>query len=141
MSQHDYFLHEDLSKPENRINIAIFGLMADPTFRRWFQSKLGLSEKSVLYPPKNATSEEGTGRPDFKVSVDDEIVAWIEVECFKDEDQLGRFRRIYRPAPVLAIWGSNCYGGDLSLDELSGFLAQPHPNWSRQVAFNVHYLR
>jgi hypothetical protein len=142
---HDFFVHEDLSKSENRINVAIFGLLADPTFRRWFQARLGLPENSVLYPPKNATSEEGTGtgRPDFKVTLGDEIIAWIEVECGEDAIQLGRFRQLYRPVPALAIWGRKSFGADLSLEELSDFLAQPHANWdpNGQVAFNVRYLQ
>ena len=135
------FVHEDLSKPENRINVALFGLMIDPAFRAWFQARLCLPSNSVIYPPKNAVSDEGSGRPDFAVTQDGRIVAWIEVECDKNEEQLLRYQRMYSQQRVISVWGRASYKSDLSLEEISGFLDHALPTWSPQASFNGEYLK
>ena len=40
----DLFLSEDLSKPENRINVALFGLMTQDWFREWFPEEIEPAE-------------------------------------------------------------------------------------------------
>ena len=57
------FTNEDLSRPENRINVAMFGVMAQDWFRVWLLSELNLPASSVVFPPTNV----GTERPDFTV--------------------------------------------------------------------------
>lgn len=133
----DLFLHEDLSKPENRINLAIFGLMCAHDFRTWFQEQLGLPAEAVLYPTINV---EGV-RPDFAVknASTDETLAWIEVECGKDQEQVDRFRRRLSE-PVLTIWGRTTHGSDLSLEQIKDFLHGWHPA-EPQVRFNAEHLR
>ena len=38
----DIFIYEDLTKMENRVNVALFGMMTQDWFREWFLEKLGL---------------------------------------------------------------------------------------------------
>src|SRR5437879_4506424 len=38
----DLFVREDVAKPENRVNLALFSLMLVPAFRRWFLGRLNL---------------------------------------------------------------------------------------------------
>jgi hypothetical protein len=137
----DIFLHEDTSKPENRINLAIFGLMAVPSFRRWMQERLGLGETAVLYPALNLS--DGAGRPDFAVknAESDATVAWIEVECYKDEEQLARFRKSCSPLLVKAIWGKREYGADLSLEEVAEHLSGLQYAEEPQIRYNAEHLR
>ncbi|MCX6023158.1 MAG: DUF6508 domain-containing protein [Chloroflexi bacterium] len=59
----DLFVREDVSKPENRVNLALFSLMLVPQFRHRFLRELGLDVDSIVYPPRNVPG----GRPDFVV--------------------------------------------------------------------------
>lgn len=133
------FLHEDTSKPENRINLAIFGLMSVKSFREWIQSRLGLPPTTVLYPAENLP--DGAGRPDFalKNADTDEIIGWVEVECYKDEEQLARFRKSC--GEVKAIWGKREYGADLSLEEIAEHLSGLEYSTEPQVRYNAEHLR
>ncbi len=68
-------MNEDLSNPENRVNVALFGLMTQDWLRTWFLEQLALPTDAVIYPPVN---ERGV-RPDFTVvGVDGSKLAWIE---------------------------------------------------------------
>jgi hypothetical protein len=114
----DLFLHEDIKKPENRINLAIFGLMCARPFRQWLQQRLQLPPEAVLYSCVNIV---GTSmRPDFVVrhAETEETLAWIEVECERDAAQLARFRT-QLSEPVLAIWGRRSYSADVSLEGMA----------------------
>ena len=53
----DVFVNEDVSKPENRVNLALFSLMQQTWFREWFLMKLELARDAVVYPAK---TQEGT---------------------------------------------------------------------------------
>ncbi len=70
-----------MSKPENRLNLALFGLMP----QEWFLRKLDLPLDSILHPPTNA---EGA-RPHLKVeALDGSTEAWIEVELGTNPEQI-----------------------------------------------------
>ena len=107
------FVNEDLSRPENRINVAMFGLLAQDWFRLWMLSMLGMSEDAVIYPPTNT----GEARPDLTVEdpVGRKTLGWIEVEVRTDAGQASRYRDRFQE-PVKTIWGRDCHGGDLSLE-------------------------
>ena len=109
------FVNEDLSRPENRINVALFGLMAQDWFRTWLLFSLGMPENAIVFPPTNV----GAQRPDFTIEDPDtgETFGWIEVEVGSDEGQLHRYAESFeeefgREGCVKSIWGR---GGDLSL--------------------------
>src|SRR5215207_9094541 len=71
------FVNEDIAKAENRVNLALFGLMLIPAVRTWVLDQLKLPIDSTLYPPQNV----GVGRPDLVVvSSDNIVVAWMEIE-------------------------------------------------------------
>ena len=46
------FVHEDFSRPENRTNLALLGILTIPAFRYWFLGRLGLPSDSIVYPPQ-----------------------------------------------------------------------------------------
>ena len=58
----DPFVNEDIAKPENRTNLALFALMNIPHFSDWIVHRLGLPQDTVIYPPQNVA---GNLRPDF----------------------------------------------------------------------------
>jgi hypothetical protein len=136
----DLFLHENVNQPENRINLAIFGLICVRPFREWLQQRLHLPPEAVLYPCTNLKGSPM--RPDFVVrhATTEKTLAWIEVECGKDEAQLARFRN-HLSEPVLAIWGRRTSGADLSLEEMAEFLDQLDTNDEPQVRWNAEHLR
>ena len=45
------FVNEDVSKPENRVNLALFSLMLVRDIREWLLSRLSLPAESIVYPP------------------------------------------------------------------------------------------
>lgn len=133
----DLFLSEDLKKPENRINVALFGLMQQDWFRKWFLSELRLPADAVVYPPTNTKG----ARPDLKaMRPDGATLAWIEVEVGTNVAQAEDYRQRYRPEPVKTLWGKQDSGGDLSLEEIANYL--DHQTALRpQIGINVQYLR
>ncbi len=139
----DLFTHEDLSKPENRINVSMFGLLSADIFRTWLHSRLGLDPNAVIYPSKNVVKDASGIRPDFVIrhAHTNVILGWIEIECGRDEEQLARFRSRL-PERVFAIWGRTVAGADLGLDEIAAFIESAdatshHP----QVRHNLRHLR
>jgi hypothetical protein len=94
------FVKEDVNKPENRTNLALFGLMLIPGIRTWLLKRLGLPVDSIMYPPQNVLG----GRPDFVVVGPNETVeAWIEVELGgENQAQLAQYRARL-DEPVLSI--------------------------------------
>ena len=110
------FTNEDLSRPENRINVAMFGLMAQDWFRIWLLSELEFCCSAVVYPPRNV----GLERPDFAVEDPEtgDTFGWIEVEVGSDAGQRKRYADRF-PEPVKTIWGTDGPGCDLSLEHIS----------------------
>lgn len=134
----DLFINEDLSKPENRVNVALFGMLQQDWFRKWFLKRLELPTNAVVYPPSN----NGRGyRPDMKVvSPDGSVQAWIEVELGTDESQVARYREEFNE-PIKTVWGKECDGGNLSLEEIADYLGSlPSENVTGQAALNSEYL-
>lgn len=133
----DLFIKEDLSKPENRINVALFGMMQQDWFRKWFLKQLKLSTDAIVYPPTNVNGY----RPDLKVvSLDGTTRAWIEVELGTDESQVTRYREEYCE-PVKTVWGRKSDGADLSLEEIADYLETClKRSATGQMAVNVDHL-
>ena len=116
------FVNENLSHPENRINVALFGLLAQDWFRTWLLSRLGMPETSIVFPPTNT----GTQRPDFTIEdpATGKTLGWLEVEVGSDEGQLGRYKEHFgkefgKEGCVKSICGR---GGDVSLECLAARL-------------------
>ena len=132
------FVNEDLSKPENRVNVALFGLMTQDWFRMWFLEKLSLPSDSVVYPPPNSRGS----RPDLAVSTPDvsRILALIEVELGTNAGQIEDYRHRYCE-PVKSVWGRRRDCGDLSLEEIEEFLGECIDSLQPQVQMNVKHLR
>ncbi len=131
----DMFVNEDLSKPENRINIAIFGLMPPDWFREWFLKELNLQSDAIVYPPRDA---EGA-RPDLKVVAGDgRPLARLEVELGTNPGQAEDYRKRYSE-PVKTVWGKRSDDGDLSLEEIAARL-DCQKDLSPQTQVNVGYL-
>jgi hypothetical protein len=95
-----------------------------------------------VYPPKNLSTEAGSGRPDFVVrdAVTQEVLAWIESECWSNQEQLDRYRRIYRER-IVALWGKPGPECDLSLQEVSAFLGREANDFDQQTRVNAEHLR
>jgi hypothetical protein len=141
MIEETMFLREDFSKLENRINVAMFGVMAIDEFREWFLDRLALPRDSVVYPPRNLIGEVGSGRPDFVVRTpDEEVLAWIEVECWSNAQQLAAYRLACRER-VIAIWGKPGPSCDLSLQEIAEYIDSLLPARVGQARFNFQHLR
>ena len=131
---HDLFVKEDISKPENRVNLALFSLVQQAWFREWILKKLCLPVDAVLYPPTNVLGH----RPDLKVVRDCSELAMIEVELGTNQDQADVYREKFDV--VKTIWGRRKDGGDLSLEEVAEFLREPRV-LSPQTKINVQHLR
>jgi len=110
------FANEDIAKPENRINLSLFGLFLIDEFRLWFLDQFNLPQDAVVFPSVNL---KGGIRPDFAVhNKDDKPIAYIEVEIGKEDiGQLQNYRSILN-VPVLSICGKKEHEGHLSLLEI-----------------------
>ena len=53
----DLFVKEDISKRENRVNLALFSLMHQDWFREWILKRLALPTDAVVYPPQPLSAE------------------------------------------------------------------------------------
>lgn len=132
----DLFLNENLKHPENRINVALFGLMTQDWLRIWFLERLDLPTDAVVYPP---TNESGV-RPDLKVVAQDgSILAWIEVELGTNPGQVADYQsRLAKP--IKTVYGRRSHGGDLSLEEIAAHLGAER-GLPPQTELNVQHLR
>ena len=133
MSTDDLFVNEDTSKPENRVNLALFSLMQQDWFREWLLERLGLPSDAVVYPPTNVVSR----RPDLKVVRDGSELAVIEVELGTNAAQAEDYRQQF--GETKTIWGRENSGSDLSLEEIAEFLGEPR-HLSPQTTINVQHL-
>ncbi len=135
----DIFVNENLNHPENRINVALFGLLSHDWLKNWLLSQLGLPVDAIIYPPEN---QRGV-RPDFKIaSGDGHTLAWVEVELGKDPAQVARYRELL-DEPIKTIWGRKSDGADLSLEEIADYLLKRCarvPTLSTQSLSQVQHL-
>ena len=130
------FANEDVSKPENRINLSMFGLLLNNEFREWFLLKLELPIDAVVFPSANI---EGGIRPDFAVhNKDDKPIAYIEVEIGKEDiGQLQNYRSKIR-VPILSICGRQEHKCSLSLIEIYNKLKDLN-NLSSSMQFQKNF--
>lgn len=113
----DLFVREDISKPENRINLTMFHLLMIDDFRDWFYLKLNLDPSSVIYPVTNS----GGNRPDMIIKNDSKIIGCIEVELGSENvSQTLSYSNIYEK--VITICGLPRHNSDLSLEEIKDHL-------------------
>ena len=134
----DLHSKEDLSKTENRINVALFGLLGHDWLRTWLLSKLGLPGNAIVYPPKN----QNEVRPDFKIALSGTTLAWVEVEIGTDPGQIIRYRKSLSE-PVKTIWGRKADSADLSLEEIAEFMSKrctAFPALTSQVSVQIQHL-
>lgn len=135
----DIYLNEDLSKPENRINVALFGLLGHDWLRGWLLSELDLPAEAVIYPSKNYKGV----RPDFKIAINDGItLAWVEVEIGANPAQIANYQDLL-DEPVKTILGRQSDGGDLSLEEIATFLSEECINSSAigpQITIQIKHM-
>ncbi len=134
------FVKEDISKPENRINLALFHLQMFDVFHNWFLEKFKLNADSIIFPVKN---EEGS-RPDFVVynSFGDKI-GYIEVECGINLEQFNRFKILYEKdgVKVYSIFGKKEHLPDLSLEEIKTFINSIYNTiQNNQIKLSCKYL-
>jgi len=132
----EIFVNEDISKPENRLNLALFHLQMDDEFHIWFCENLGLPISAVIYPRKNLSGH----RPDFIVKNDNQVMGCIEVELGnEDKSQMDSYRSNYDK--VFSITGKNIHNSNLSLEKISSFLSEKlHSIENQQKALSVKYL-
>lgn len=131
----EVFVNEDVSKPENRVNLALFSLMLIPSIRDWLLKELSLPQDSIVYPPQNSAGL----RPDFVVvNPDNTVVAWIEVELGSENTaQLIAYRNGFQE-PVRSIVGAETDRGDVSLEKIATALnSELSQNLDRQQTTNV----
>lgn len=118
-------IHEDTSKPENRVNLTLFHLLMIDEVNVFIKNKLNISEDSVIYPSPNLSVEEFDvcGRPDFLIKSNNQTIGYIEVELGReDSEQITRYRR-NENVTVYSIVGKKDYNeGNLTLDEIYDFI-------------------
>lgn len=116
---------EDTSKPENRTNLTLFHLLMISEINSFIKFRLNLHESSLIFPCPNLSFEEFdiSGRPDFKIMLNGEIVGFIEVELGKeDEEQINRYRKSEK-RKIYSIVGKKSYpNADLSLEEIYEYI-------------------
>lgn len=136
----DIFVREDIAKPENRINLAIFHLQMIEEFHRWFCTKLGLPKEAVIYPTENLAGD----RPDFIIKNGQHTLGYIEVELGgENKTQLLNYRNKYEKNSrrVFSITGLKTPTSDLGLDELKTFLLTQYDNTNNsQTKMSIDYL-
>ena len=115
------FVNENHSHPENRLNVAMFGLLAQDWFRRWVLAELDMPATAIIFPPRNTKAV----RPDFAVADprNGRILGWVEVELGGDDEQLAEYEARFAE-PVKAIWGDERERNDLSLQRIRARLEQ-----------------
>lgn len=135
------FVNEDVSKPENRVNLALLGLLNNSQFREWIIQRLKLPGDSVFYPPQNVM---GTLRPDFVVtsSTREQVHGWVEVELGSENvAQLTEYRKNLKER-VISIVGEckpDCRC-DLSLTEIAKELEEWLPGLKAQQKISVEIV-
>ncbi|MDA0771101.1 MAG: hypothetical protein O2821_12915 [Chloroflexi bacterium] len=139
------FVNEDVSKPENRLNVALFGLLNVPRFREWFISRFEVPEDSLFFPPQNVTANL---RPDFVVTspTKNMVHGWIEVELGSENTaQLSAYRE-HMKGKIISIAGrevsgcrqlTDCY---LSLDEISARIVKLKPELDSQQLISAEVV-
>jgi hypothetical protein len=121
-------IHEDLSKPENRTNLALFSILMIPEVHEFMCQELMLPNTVIIMPSENLHSEEITSnlRPDYKIVgalSEPDPLGYIEVELgAEDQTQMAIYRSKTDKA-VYSIVGRKEYrhrnGNDsLSLEEI-----------------------
>ncbi len=127
----DIFVREDIAKPENRVNLALFHLQMDNTFHFWFCEKLGIPASSIIYPTENLSGD----RPDFIIKNNDEIIGYIEVELGDENtSQLSSYKYKYESdsIKIFSITGKSSHAANLSLEEISNYLSDNIASLSNQ---------
>ena len=131
------FVNEDVSKPENRLNLALLGLMNVPRFREWMIQRLSLPKDSVFYPPQNVTANL---RPDLVVtsSTTEKVHGWIEVELGPENIPQTKAYRKHLKGRIISIVGQGS-DGDLSLKEIAGELVEwlPELNAQQRISADI----
>lgn len=132
----DIFVNEDISKPENRVNLALFHFQMNNEFHNWFCEKLKIETSSVIYPIQNT----GSIRPDFIVKNGEEVLGCIEVELGrKNESQNSNYEKKYKT--VFSITGKKEHGSHFGLDEIEVFLKEKIiPSSNSQTKLSAEYL-
>ncbi|MBI5403381.1 MAG: hypothetical protein HY959_08250 [Ignavibacteriae bacterium] len=118
-------IHEDTSKPENRVNLTLFHLLMIDEVNGFIKKRLGIPSESLLYPSPNLSVEEFDvcGRPDFVINLNNQTIGYIEVELGREDiEQITRYRKI-ETAKVFSVVGKKDYNeGNLALDEIYNHL-------------------
>lgn len=118
-------IHEDTSKPENRVNITLFHLLMNEGIKNMITEKLGLDKNCVIFPASGLVIEDfvSSHRPDFVIQLNNDIIGYIEVELGKDLAQVKTYKDLARDdIKIYSIFGKKEYGGDLSLEEIYSFV-------------------
>ena len=131
--KHNMHIKEDITKPENRINISLFHLLMNREFREYILTQLNLKKECIIYPPSNI---EGGNRPDLAIELNDDVVGYIEVEIGKDEAQKKRYEE-ESGKKVYSIYGKKEYGGDFSLEEIYDFSVKLQKNIKTNTEITV----
>ena len=116
----DIFVREDIAKPENRVNLAIFHLQMDDNFHKWFCNKLNIPETSTIYPTENLAGD----RPDYIIRNGKKTIGYVEVELGdENKSQLSSYRFKYEndQIKIFSISGKSSQNSDLSLEEISSY--------------------
>src|ERR1035437_2697810 len=128
---HNIFVKEDIAKPENRVNLAIFHLQMVDEFHNWFCNKLNISNEAIIFPTENLDGD----RPDFIIKEENHIHGYIEVELGgENKFQLSSYRGKYETDKrrIFSITGKIAQGSDLGLDEIKSYLLSIHESLDRK---------
>ena len=132
----DMFVREDISKPENRINLAIFHLLMIDEFREWIFNKLNIDVNSTVYPVTNS----GGNRPDMIIKNGEKVIGCIEVEIGNENvSQTLAYSKCYDR--VFTISGLKSHNTDLSLEHVKDFInAAERSKFNSQQILSLNYL-
>jgi len=132
----DMFVREDISKPENRINLAIFHLLMIDEFREWVFNKLNIDVNSTVYPVTNS----GGNRPDMIIKNGEKVIGCIEVEIGNENvSQTLAYSKCYDR--VFTISGLKRHNSDLSLEHVKDFInAAERSKFNSQQILSLNYL-
>jgi len=132
----DMFVREDISKPENRINLAIFHLLMIDEFREWIFNKLNIDVNSTVYPVTNS----GGNRPDMIIKNGEKVIGCIEVEIGNENvSQTLAYSKCYDR--VFTISGLKRHNSDLSLEHVKDFInAAERSKFNSQQILSLNYL-
>jgi hypothetical protein len=128
----ELFVNEDWTKRENRINVLHFALCSYSPWRSWYLERLNLPTGAEIFPLPTEVTDEGQCRIDLGILSNGKIIARVEHELDRDDEQYRRHDKHF-PGLVKVVLGRRHYGGDLSMEDMADELRADRLGWPVQT--------